>query len=114
MCKHLFYTNIEHSFTLHFSKKESFNHHKITNLEQGFNIAASITQLYINNWNNKMKSTMLLIIGLVSTINIISSQTICDCGSQPQTVCCNGMDYSNTCFAKCNNCTDDQISDGPC
>ena len=38
MCKHLFYTNIEQSFTLHFSKKNSFNHHKIANFEQGFNI----------------------------------------------------------------------------
>ena len=64
-----------------------------------------------------MKSMILLIIGLVYvlTINIVSSQTICDCPTLVnQTVCCNDMDYSNTCFAECNGCIDDQISDGPC
>ena len=59
-----------------------------------------------------MKSIILLVL----TINkIVSSQTICDCPSLVnQTVCCNDSDYSNTCFAECNGCTDDQISDGPC
>ena len=56
----------------------------------------------------------MTIILLVLTINIVSSQTICDCPSVYETVCCNDIDYSNTCFAECNGCTDDQISDGPC
>ena len=66
-----------------------------------------------------MKSMGLLIIVLVLTINIVSSnrllqETICNCPAEYMTICCNGTDYSNICFAECNNCDRSQSLDIPC
>ena len=50
----------------------------------------------------------------VTSSNRLLQKNSCVCYTLVKPVCCNGEDYSNSCFAKCDGCTDEQISDGPC